>query len=179
MNQAIDIFRRRDQTVARIAVSGLFLDFDPVLDELQPHERRRDVDRKILLTESDLLRLAEMIQQARHVWPNLNDLERKLKEAVIVPADELPDSVVAMHSTVAFRDLHSGERETYQLVYPEQADLDRARLSVLAPVGSALLGEREGAAISWAAPCGRRAVKIECVSRSSVTCGIHEGLSVA
>ena len=66
-----------------------------------------------------------------------------------------------MNSRVRLRDLRTGEDETYTLVYPEEADIDEGRLSVLAPLGTALLGSRNGQTIVVNAPGGRRRLKVE------------------
>jgi regulator of nucleoside diphosphate kinase len=66
-----------------------------------------------------------------------------------------------MHARVRVRDLRSGETETYTLVYPDEADIDDGKLSVLAPLGAALLGTRAGRVVEVAAPAGPRRVKVE------------------
>ena len=66
-----------------------------------------------------------------------------------------------MNSTVKLRDLDTKELETYTLVFPEQADIANDQLSVLAPVGTAILGQRVGDALRWRVPSGWRRFKIE------------------
>ena len=58
------------------------------------------------------------------------------------------------------RDLDSGEKETYTLVFPERADIASNRLSVIAPVGTAILGQRVGDELKWRVPAGWRRFKI-------------------
>lgn len=67
----------------------------------------------------------------------------------------MPGDIVRMHSHVTYLDETSGERREVELVFPDEADLARGRVSVLAPVGSALLGLRENQAIDWPFPDGR------------------------
>ena len=74
---------------------------------------------------------------------------------------QLPPDVVTMGSTVRLRDLETGEEETYTLVYPDEADIEANRLSVLAPVGTALLGYRAGDVVEWPVPAGVRRFRIE------------------
>ena len=66
-----------------------------------------------------------------------------------------------MNSTVRLRDLETGEEETYTLVYPDEADIGENKLSVLAPVGTALLGYRAGDVVEWPVPAGVRRFRIE------------------
>ena len=68
---------------------------------------------------------------------------------------------MTMNSTVTLRDLETNERETYTLVYPEQADIANDRLSVLAPVGTAILGQRVGDELKWRVPGGWRRFKVQ------------------
>ena len=67
-----------------------------------------------------------------------------MRRARVVPRSEIPPDVVTMNSTVRLRDLETGEEETYTLVYPDEADIEENKLSVLAPVGTALLGTGPG-----------------------------------
>lgn len=64
-------------------------------------------------------------------------------------ADDVPDDVVTMGSTVEFQDEKSGERHVVELVYPKDADIGAGRLSILTPVGAGLIGLRTGQSISW------------------------------
>jgi regulator of nucleoside diphosphate kinase len=66
-----------------------------------------------------------------------------------------------MNSTVRLRDLDTGEEETYTLVYPAQANVEENRISVLAPVGTAIIGYRVGDAVTWRVPGGRVRLRVE------------------
>jgi len=96
-------------------------------------------------------------------------LEGEMARAAIVPPDELPPDVVAMHSTVWIRDVDSEEVEIYQLVYPSEANVTRDRISVMAPVGTALLGYRVGDVIQWRVPSGTRRMDIIRVEQNTVS----------
>jgi regulator of nucleoside diphosphate kinase len=80
---------------------------------------------------------------------------RELARARIVPDAAVPSDVVRMNATVLFR-LIGGEEQSAQLVHPESADAAAGRISVLTPVGSALIGLRAGQSITWPAPDGRK-----------------------
>jgi regulator of nucleoside diphosphate kinase len=87
-------------------------------------------------------------------FPSLDDLQTEVDRANIVEPKEIPPDVVTMNSTVTFR-IESSEKEfSLTLVYPKDAGDGTGKISVLAPVGSALLGLREDDEISWPKPGG-------------------------
>ena len=73
----------------------------------------------------------------------------EIARAKLVAPDKLRDDVVTIGSEVTYRDLGSDRMQTVFVVYPEDADIDQHRISVLTPVGVALLGLSPGATISW------------------------------
>jgi regulator of nucleoside diphosphate kinase len=101
--------------------------------------------------------LAAVVSQRGH----LKDLEAELDRALVVAPEDVPHDVVTMNSTVILQDLKTGEIETYTLVYPDRADILNNQLSVLAPVGTAVLGQRVGDVLRWRVPAGWRQLKIE------------------
>jgi regulator of nucleoside diphosphate kinase len=123
------------------------------------------IDRRIVVTETDLRRLSQMLTSefAAAVVPGryLNDLRMELERAEVVSADEVPEDVVTMDSTVILRDLDTGEQETFTLVHPQRANIAENKLSVLAPVGTAILGFRVGDMVRWKVPDGYRRLLIE------------------
>ncbi len=120
---------------------------------------------RLVITESDHERLNSLLASefARVISPveHLNDLRAELLDAHVVPRNKVPRNVVTMNSTVTLRDLETGERETYTLVYPDRADIANNRLSVLAPVGTAVLGQRVGDELKWRVPAGWRRLKVQ------------------
>lgn len=119
----------------------------------------------IILTEVDRNRLQAVIdrelQNRRESRHCVDDLQRELDRAQIVDSGSMPDGVVAMNSTVCLRDLDSNEVETYVLVYPQDADINRNRISVLAPVGTAIIGCHVGDVVVWSVPRGRVRWRVE------------------
>jgi regulator of nucleoside diphosphate kinase len=116
---------------------------------------------KITITQPDLLRLAHLLRAHVRTSPYLAALERQLAIASLAPEAAVPPDVVTMGSRFRFTDRRSGVSETYRLVYPDEADLDRGRLSVFAPVGTAVLGRRAGETVWWTVPSGLRVVRID------------------
>jgi regulator of nucleoside diphosphate kinase len=93
----------------------------------------------------------------------LHELESELERAIVVAREAVPAQVVAMDSAVSVLDLASGQRREYTLVYPADADPAAGRISVLAPLGTALLGYRQGDELEWLMPGGLRRLRIESV----------------
>ncbi len=124
-------------------------------------------DDRIEVTEQDAQRLRELIASlAARRGPDrrtLEPLRRELDRAHIVAAAEVDPRVVTMRSRVRLRDEETGESMVYTLVYPEDADHEAGRLSVLAPIGTAILGYREGDVVEWEVPAGTRRFRIDVV----------------
>lgn len=121
--------------------------------------------RKVFITEFDKNRLEELISVADAFGPNarddLADLRQELSRAKVVPSGKVPPDVVTMNSRVVLADEDTGERMTYTLVFPKDADIDSGRISVLAPVGTAILGFAQGDVVEWQVPSGTRRIRIE------------------
>jgi regulator of nucleoside diphosphate kinase len=121
--------------------------------------------RRIFITAFDKERLNELIAVAREFGDKdrqyLNDLTAELTRAKVVDSREIPPSVVTMNSKVILCDVDTGERMTYSLVFPRDADIGSGAISILAPVGTAILGYGEGNTIEWSVPSGKRRIKIE------------------
>ena len=119
---------------------------------------------EIVITAADFDRLRGLLDAARYrstQAPLLMALREELDRGQVVPAEAVPKGVVTMHSQVRVRDLKAQESEMYTLVYPDEANMDENKLSVLAPLGMALLGTRVGQIVKFDAPAGPRRLKIE------------------
>lgn len=92
-------------------------------------------------------------------------LEAELDRAQVVPLAEVPADVVVMESELEYEDAATGRRRQVQLVYPNDADAATGKVSVLAPLGCALLGLRIGQEIEWEMPGGDRSLRIVAVRR--------------
>jgi len=89
-------------------------------------------------------------------------LRRELERAIVVSSALVPADVATMNSRVRYMDEKDGARRTVSLVYPSDAEVAKGKISVLAPVGTALLGLSEGQSIAWDFPDGsRRRLKLE------------------
>jgi len=120
---------------------------------------------KIYITEPDYNRLSALIEKTRESngidREYLNKLEAELDRAEIVDSKDIPENVITMRSTVRLKDLVTGEENTYSLVFPTEADSSHGKISVLAPIGTAILGYRRGDTIEWTVPSGLRRLKVD------------------
>ncbi len=117
----------------------------------------------IYITDVDCERLQRLIA-GRHGTNSadreyLDILEQELDRAEIVQPNAIPHDVVTMNSRVRVKDLDSGETMVYQLIFPTQARTQQS-ISILAPIGTAMLGYRVGDVIEWRVPKGVRRLKV-------------------
>ena len=111
-------------------------------------------NRYLFLTDHDFVRVMALQPEPA--------LRAELERAIVVPPDALPSGVVGMYSQVRYRDEHTGVSRQIQIVLPEDADLQQGKVSVLAPVGAALLGVETGQVIDWTFPAGEiRRLRVE------------------
>src|SRR5690348_966981 len=120
--------------------------------------------KNIVITEADYERLRELVEyskQYRHRdVEHLHALEQELERAKVVKPGEIARDVVTMNSRVRVKDLNTGRETTYQIVFPGNADIAKNRISVLAPIGTGLLGYSAGAMLEWHVPSGVRRFRI-------------------
>ncbi|TCT21491.1 nucleoside diphosphate kinase regulator [Thiobaca trueperi] len=110
---------------------------------------------KLIISSRDAERLEDLLTSLpQDAFPGRRELEQELDRADIVDPDAVPPSVVTMNSTVRFQVASSADEFCLTLVYPKDADASGGTLSILAPVGSALLGLTEGDEIEWPDPGG-------------------------
>jgi regulator of nucleoside diphosphate kinase len=120
--------------------------------------------KKITISEFDHQRLQEIMAQGRRINLRANRYICEICKwswiaAEVLPADQVPD-VITMESTARLMDLDT-ERETeFTLVFPDDADPDENKISVLAPIGCAMLGYREGDEFEWETPQGNRRLRV-------------------
>jgi len=109
----------------------------------------------LIISDFDRRRLNALAVAAMERTPELADeLIAELERATIVGADSLPADVVRMGSTVTFR-AGDGTSRRVTLVFPGEADIAKGRISILTPVGTALIGLSEGQSITWTTRDGR------------------------
>lgn len=121
--------------------------------------------KQIVITQYDLDRLTRLVNDAiaGGTRDDLAGLIGELNRAVVVSPSEVPSDVVTMNSRVRLVDLETGDVMEMLLVFPEDADSDEGAVSILAPVGTAIIGFSQGDSVEWPTPSGLRAFRIDAV----------------
>lgn len=123
-------------------------------------------ENKIYITEFDMKRLKGLIKFAQERWDKrvikyLETLDEELDRAEVVRPEEIPTNIITMNSTFRLIDLDSGEHCVYTLVFPANADSATRKISILAPMGTAVLGYRVGDTVEWEAPAGLKKLRVK------------------
>ena len=122
-------------------------------------------EREIHITNFDYQRLKELLKVAKEFkYQDRNDLkklENELARAMIVDSRDVPPNVVTMNCKVELLDLDKNKKMTYILVFPSESDISQGKISILAPIGTAILGYRIGDTVIWQVPAGQRRIKIQ------------------
>ncbi|MHB0957230.1 MAG: GreA/GreB family elongation factor [Pirellulaceae bacterium] len=126
---------------------------------------RYNMNHNILVTHNDRRRLGTVLENI-HAYGTerrnyLHSLETVIEEAHAIDSADAPYDVVTMNATVELQDVDTQETEIYTLVYPEWADISLNRISVLAPIGTAILGCRVGDVVEVELPSGRRRICVK------------------
>jgi len=121
-------------------------------------------EKVIYITDSDKKRLKQLIRDARAFGSehkvHLKKLEEELNRGKVVKSKEIPKDVITMNSKVRLKDLDTQQEMIYWLVFPADADPDQNKISILAPIGTALIGYQAGNVIEWKVPAGLRKLKV-------------------
>ncbi len=108
---------------------------------------------ELIISKVDYANLMQLIEKTD--TEAADALDEEIGRAKVVDIKDLPKSTVTMNSLVTFSDIDSNEEKTVQLVYPQEADINQLKISVLSPVGSALIGLSLGGTIEWPIPQGK------------------------
>ncbi len=118
----------------------------------------------IVITDRDIERLSYLIRGAQHSvfrdQQQLDMLDHILQNADVRPLHSTPKSVVRLRSKVRVRDIETGKEDVYTLVFPGEANASLGLISVLAPIGIALIGRRKGASAEALVPGRIRKLRI-------------------
>jgi len=121
--------------------------------------------RDIYVTEFDLARLRELVNVGISFKERdrdyLESLRNELDRAHVVEPREIPRDIVTMNSQVRIEDMDTGDENVYTLVFPSEARIAERKVSILAPIGTAMLGCRVGDTVDWPVPAGTLKVRIK------------------
>jgi|AntDeeMetagen681_2_1112603.scaffolds.fasta_scaffold03296_2 regulator of nucleoside diphosphate kinase len=108
----------------------------------------------ITVSERDYERIDALLDKTGDNVPGIRELRAELERSDVLPSEQMPVDVVTMNSTVVFENIATGKRFELALVYPHDMDANPGKVSILAPVGSALLGLAVDQTIQWQMPGG-------------------------
>jgi regulator of nucleoside diphosphate kinase len=120
--------------------------------------------RTIIMTDADheelscAIRAVDKLSKRGRV--EMSSLAAELARAEIVDAHDIPPDVITMNSRAELLDLDTGERMEFTLVFPNEADIEASKISILAPLGTAMLGYRVGDEFEWNVPYAVRRLKV-------------------
>ncbi|MET0985356.1 MAG: GreA/GreB family elongation factor [Steroidobacteraceae bacterium] len=127
-------------------------------------------ERPIVITEPNARMLRALLSArstTHHDQEHVHELRLELDRALVVEPSQMSAKVVTLHAAVRVLDLESGQQQEFVLVTPAEADVNARRISILAPLGTALLGYREGDEVEWRMPGGLRRLRIEGVVQAA------------
>jgi regulator of nucleoside diphosphate kinase len=124
----------------------------------------KQVKDSIILREDDYQVLISFLKDMRYIKPvdakNIHDLGAELKKAKLVSKENFPQDVVRLNSKIKIMEAGKNQTMDIMLVTPDKADIKDKKISVMAPIGTAVLGFRQGQTISWKVPAGKRTFTI-------------------
>ena len=119
----------------------------------------------IFITTKDAEKLRKLIREAFHSEYRgsdyLKELAEEMEKASVVNPDQIPSDVITLNSTARLVDQEANEEMVYTLVFPEDADISKGKISVLAPIGTAMLGYKTGDTFEWDTPGGKRVLRVK------------------
>lgn len=119
----------------------------------------------IFITTKDATKLRKLIREAYHSEYRgsdyLKQLAEEMEKASVVNPDQIPADVITLNSTARLIDQETNEEMIYTLVFPEDADVSQGRISILAPIGTAMLGYKTGDTFEWDTPGGKRVLRVK------------------
>jgi regulator of nucleoside diphosphate kinase len=119
----------------------------------------------IYITTKDAEKLRKLMREAYHSDYRGSDYLKKLageiEKASVVQPDQMPSNVITLNSTARLVDQETTEEMVYTLVFPEDADPSQGKISILAPIGTAMLGYKTGDTFEWDTPGGKRIIRVQ------------------
>lgn len=117
--------------------------------------------RVIYITQQDMKRLRPLIEGVKNSRDDLRGLQAELEHARVVTPADVPADVITMNSKARLLDLDTGEEMIFTLAFPGNASIENDRISVVAPIGTAMLGHRVGDEFEWEVPAGAVRLRVE------------------
>lgn len=133
---------------------------------------------KIFITQVDLEKLRKLLWDSGSTdyrgSEYLKKLRQELERAEVVDPKLTPPDVITMNSTAVLEDIDAGEEMAYTLVFPEDADISQGKISILAPIGTGMLGYRVGDTFEWDTPAGRVKIRVKALTYQPEAAGKYD-----
>lgn len=132
--------------------------------EVDVAKRRKPSKDDLVISSFDKQRIAKLLRSAETAAEQreeIEDLVREIERGAELQPQEIPPDVVTMNSTVRVTDVDAGTTHVYTIVFPADADYEKGKISILAPLGTALLGYRVGDTVDWQMLRGARRLRID------------------
>jgi len=134
------------------------------LEQLKTVERPKNIEAiEIARAHGDLSENAEYDaakERQSFIQGRIHELEFKVSNADIIDTENLPKDRVVFGSRILLENIETGEEVEYQLVGPDESDIDYGKISVTSPIGKAILGKEPGSEVTVSAPNGKRIYEI-------------------
>jgi len=130
----------------------------------------------VYITEYDMQRLLKLlngIQYCPQERAHLELLIEEMERAVVVPSEKVSENVVTLNTRMRVKDLDSSEESSIQLVFPNDEDFEHGKISILTPIGAALIGYSKGDMAEWKVPAGIRRLRIEEITYQPEADGLY------
>jgi len=119
-----------------------------------------EIHESVIILKEDFQLLSQLIKGSKPAGIKESHKSRSLSEelenATVLDKDEFPEDVIRLNSTVTIQDLSTKKEMKIIIVMPEHADIKQQKVSVLAPLGTALIGFRKGSTVKWHVPAGEK-----------------------
>ncbi len=114
----------------------------------------------VILCEEDYLLLKRLVGSNSNSTPDEMTLSHEIMRATVVKSEEFPTDTIRINSRVRIRDLANGKESEFTIVMPHDADIQQMKISILTPMGAALIGFRPGQTVTWKMPAGLKEFRI-------------------
>ena len=114
----------------------------------------------VILCEEDYLLLKRLVGSNSNSTPDEMTLSHEIMRATVVKSEEFPTDTIRINSRVRIRDLANGKESEFTIVMPHDADIQQMKISILTPMGAALIGFRPGQTVTWKMPAGLKELRI-------------------
>lgn len=121
---------------------------------------------QLMIVQKEMELLKKHLKDSNLSEYNKQKLLDELKSAKVLREDELPEDAVCINSTVEIQENISGQKFTFEIVLPAEANMKKQKISVFAPIGIALLGYRVGSEVQWEMPNGMKTFTILSVNQN-------------